>query len=136
MKAYDQIDIIFIVLISLYLVVLFAIVCVLVYGKKDEKPLPKRYKVIQIISPKKEKKSKYKGKKKPVSNSNNNNNNNNKTPGKQPQKSNNNKKKTNNNKNNNQNKNNYVRYKGNAPTKKKPQARKKYPKTNGKNKKK
>ena len=99
MKKFNTIDIIFIVLIGLYLLTLFAILCVLVYGKKD--PV-KRYKVVNITHQTKKKKSKPKKKKKEVK----------EVPNKKP---NNKKKKPNN--NNNQN----VRYKGNAPTKKKPQ---------------
>ena len=52
-RTFDKIDIIFIVLISIYLAALFAIVLVLVYGKKEKMPI--RYKILKVIPAKKAK---------------------------------------------------------------------------------
>ncbi|MBE6148397.1 MAG: hypothetical protein E7167_02755 [Firmicutes bacterium] len=117
-RNFDPIDIIFIVLIGIYLLTLFAIILVLVYGKKDNKPV--KYKVIEVISPPKKKKRKTKPR----------------TTGKTTAST---SKKKNSTKNNTTKKKatsqNNVRYKGKAPTKKKTAPRKKKPKTNGINKK-
>lgn len=109
-RNFDPIDIIFIVLIGAYLLTLFIIILVLVYGKKDETPNA-RYKVVKIIKP-----TKKKAKKKNVTSS---------TSKKVTSKTN--KKKASN--------SNNVRYKGKGATKKKTVPRKKKPKTNGINKK-
>ena len=115
-RNFDPIDIIFIVLIGTYLLTLFAIILILVYGKKADKPV--RYKVIEVISPRKGKKRKKAKQTKDTTKNTV-------------------KKKSNNNQNNKKKKTttNNVRYKGKAPTKKKTGPRKKKGKTNGVNKK-
>jgi len=47
-RIFDPIDIVFIVLIGIYLLTLFVIILILVYGKK-ETPKITRYKVIEVI---------------------------------------------------------------------------------------
>ena len=107
-RNFDKIDIILIVLISTYLITLFLIILVLVYGKKDKNAV--KYKIVNVIS-----RNKYKARKS----------------AKIAQKTQEHKKpKTKPNKNETN-----TRYKGKSATKKKSKPRKKVPKTNGKNKK-
>lgn len=120
-RTFDPIDIVFIALITLYFLLLITIILLLINTRKDKAI---RFKVVQIIHPKKVKKRKKKPQK-VISHVKDEHNlakkaTNNKTKSKEK-----------NNINNNQN----VRYKGKAPTKKKTNPRKKVPKTNGKNKK-
>lgn len=122
-RIFDPIDIVFIALITLYFLLLTTIILLWINNNRKYKPI--RFKVVQIIHPKKVKKRKKKPqkvvrhvkdeydlvKKAGI----------NKTKVKSTTIKN--------------NPNQIVRYKGKAPTKKKTTPRKKAPKTNGKNKK-
>lgn len=123
-RVFDPIDIVFIALISLYFLLLTVVILLYINNSRRYKTV--RFRVIQIIHPKKVKKRKKKPKKVVSLTENKHDiakkatNKNNKTKAKQIS--------------NTTNANN-VRYKGKAPTKKKTGPRKKTPKTNGKNKK-
>lgn len=122
-RIFDPIDIVFIALITLYFLLLTTIILLLVNNNHKYKPI--RFKVVQIIHPKKVKNRKKKPKK-VVSHIKDEHELAKKATNKKA------KSKT---KNINNNINQNIRYKGKSPTKKKNAPRKKAHKTNGKNKK-